>query len=256
MQDVTASSGILAMYELKPNPSTLVRCEWLGRCDQIILPHVHPMIINHFAKQHSEFTQTRSGTVAYNTIYGYTEYKRDGILFRAHPEYHGRGAWYDWAVISFDKDGEYPCKLLMFYNDPTNDNKPSALVHPCSGKDTSDPQGYVKICQRWLLDYGNTSIHSEEIDTIADGEGPTYKTIVGHSPKLCTVELECIVAPVFVVESNPGVHEFVQHDDDLPSSFKEVLAVTDPATVWADEFTTMTPVDASGEPLASSSNQD
>ena len=159
-------------------------------------------------------------------------------------------------MISFDKDGEYPCKLLMFYNDPTNDNKPSALVHPCSGKDISDPQRYVKICQRWLLDYGNTSIHSEEIDTIADGEGPTYKTIVGHSPKLCTVELECIVAPVFVVESNPGVHEFVQHDDNLPTSFKEVLAVTDPATVWADEFTTMTPVDASGEPLASSLNQD
>ena len=32
-----------------------------------------------------------------------TEYRREGVIFRAHPDYKGRGPWYDWAMFRYAK---------------------------------------------------------------------------------------------------------------------------------------------------------
>ncbi len=35
---------------------------------------------------------------------GYTEYMRNGLLFRANPNYQSNGPWFDWGVIGFESD--------------------------------------------------------------------------------------------------------------------------------------------------------
>ena len=35
-------------------------------------------------------------------IYGYTEIKHNGIIYRAHPCYQTKGSWYDWAYFKWD----------------------------------------------------------------------------------------------------------------------------------------------------------
>ena len=34
-------------------------------------------------------------------IFIFTEYKRNGITYRAHPNYNSFGEWYDWAMVKF-----------------------------------------------------------------------------------------------------------------------------------------------------------
>jgi hypothetical protein len=55
------------------------------------------------------------------TVHCCTQYKRDGLVMRCHPNYQGEGPWYDWIVASFAAGkcegvacpaGPYPCKLL------------------------------------------------------------------------------------------------------------------------------------------------
>jgi len=72
-------------------------------------------------------------------IYIFTEYKRNGTTYRAHPNYNSFGEWYDWAMVKFEpvagnrnaKGGYYardlyPCKLLCFLQ--ANDNSIHATV--------------------------------------------------------------------------------------------------------------------------------
>ena len=54
-------------------------------------------------------------------VYCFTELNRKGTVFRAHPNYRGKGPWYDWVWIPFkmnDRNGDnetmYPCKSLCF----------------------------------------------------------------------------------------------------------------------------------------------
>ena len=43
-----------------------------------------------------------------------TEHKRDGKLFRGHPNYRGTGQWNDWAVFDWNEEGELPCHIMGF----------------------------------------------------------------------------------------------------------------------------------------------
>jgi len=52
----------------------------------------------------------------------FTEHKREGQIFRAHPNYRKEGAWYDWAQVAFAPDEDldtkvttkYPSQIWMF----------------------------------------------------------------------------------------------------------------------------------------------
>jgi len=41
------------------------------------------------------------------------EHSRNGIIFRAHPNYRGKGPWRDWVMINWD-EGEYPAQIMGF----------------------------------------------------------------------------------------------------------------------------------------------
>ena len=42
-----------------------------------------------------------------------TEHSRDGLIFRAHPNYRGKGVWRDWAMIKWH-EGDYPGQIWGF----------------------------------------------------------------------------------------------------------------------------------------------
>jgi hypothetical protein len=42
------------------------------------------------------------------------EHKRNGALFRAHPNYRKRGYWNDWVLVDWGADGKLPCELWCF----------------------------------------------------------------------------------------------------------------------------------------------
>ncbi len=70
--------------------------QWHGKQQQQNLVTLHPSIKQWFVKKHVKHK--------YSQVYGYTEYRRDGILFRCHPNYKSQGPWYDWAVMQFEDE--------------------------------------------------------------------------------------------------------------------------------------------------------
>ncbi len=80
----------------------------------------------------------------------YTEYKRVGIIFHAHPNYNSFGEWYDWVMLDFaapDDDQDfvgnaeggyydqsyYPAKILCFLK--ASDETIHAVVNCCEPND-------------------------------------------------------------------------------------------------------------------------
>ena len=43
-----------------------------------------------------------------------SEHKRDKILFRAHPNFMGRGPWKDWVLVDWGEEGVLPCHIQCF----------------------------------------------------------------------------------------------------------------------------------------------
>ena len=58
----------------------------------------------------------------------YTEYKRFGIIFRAHPSYRSSQEWYDWAYVQFYNDEKeensiHPSNICCFLVDGCDSKK-------------------------------------------------------------------------------------------------------------------------------------
>ena len=56
-------------------------------------------------------TKNKESVFLERIIEVYTEYKRDDIIFHAHPNYNSFGEWYDWVMLDFDApedDSDYP----------------------------------------------------------------------------------------------------------------------------------------------------
>lgn len=60
--------------------------------------------------------RTRMNRISVDSVVeGFTEYKKENNVFRAHPSYRSEGAWYDWALLKFDEQEQYvPARIQMF----------------------------------------------------------------------------------------------------------------------------------------------
>jgi len=82
----------------------------------------------------------------------FTDYKRNGTTYRAHPNYNSNGEWYDWAMIRFEVEAGannfqvnpkggyydndlYPGKILCFLK--SQNASIEAIVHCCMATDHS-----------------------------------------------------------------------------------------------------------------------
>ena len=54
-------------------------------------------------------------------VYGFTEYYRDELIFRAHPNFRNKGGWFDWALFQWNTDQgllDIPGQIIMFLKIP------------------------------------------------------------------------------------------------------------------------------------------
>jgi hypothetical protein len=75
-------------------PRRIIKWSWLGKRRQRGIVEIQPTVLRHISAELLEYPEVDI------VVKGYTEYKRDNVLFRAHPNYHSTGLWYDWVHVS------------------------------------------------------------------------------------------------------------------------------------------------------------
>ena len=83
-----------------------------------------------------------------HTLTLYTEYNRNDVVFRAHPNYQGDGPWNDWVNIKWEGDNNLPAQLLGFF---LWDTKYKAIVHSVE----STPQEHSILTRTTTLEMNN-----------------------------------------------------------------------------------------------------
>jgi hypothetical protein len=163
----------------------------------------------------------------------YTSYKKDGVTYRAHPNFRSEGEWYDWVMVRCDEDpkneaaknreqlheeGLYPCKILAFFDAVGVNGQKGihALVHRGNYPKKVYPSDKSVLIQTWAKEYSLNNDRKE------------------RKPKLRLVGVDSFVSPVLVVEETPGLVESIQ-----ARKYKEqlVFVVSDRDSFWSSKFT-------------------
>jgi len=156
----------------------------------------HPILLRFLNEQFKDNNSLFFGESVFEV---YTEYKRDGIIFHAHPNYNSFGEWYDWVMLDFaapDDDQDfvgnaeggyydqscYPAKILYFLK--AFDDTIHAVVNCCEANDHEEDSILI---EHWKKEY-----------KMKRGK---------YIPLLCCVTVDCIAAPCFVVEDKHGLHD-------------------------------------------------
>ena len=159
--------------------------------------HVNQVVVDHLCRHYA-------GKV--ETIDCFYEYWRAEKRYRAHPNFQGKGEWYEWVTMSWTNDdgsplapqpfdmplghSNVPEKVLCFFRDPMTNSEPPdqagilMLTHSCV-RPVAVPKG--GLLQRWDLDYVQT-------------ENPAR-----FNPQLYIQSVDCIDRRVLVVQDRPGI---------------------------------------------------
>jgi hypothetical protein len=168
----------------------------------------------------------------------YAEYRHQGPGFdrtyRAHPTYQGKGPWYDWALINFGEETNYPARLLLFYRKHDEVVGPDgvvtssgihALIHCVQYDRESRSQRFARmeethLCKRWKLEC-----------TAAAGQPASARRTAQcrNVPVFRSVPVESIQDYVLVVEEDPGICEQWVGE-------KLIWEMHDQRTVWPTKF--------------------
>jgi hypothetical protein len=177
---------------------------------------VHLAILSWLGKNWKKVVSSNNSCL---TLCCFTEYvHKNGTKFRSHPNYHDEGPWYDWASVSFGENGateNVPCRLLLFYSQPSPDNDLSdsdssectndecgirALVQTCSYRQAL---GMPKECKEKLYDTNLLSRHALAATRVVSSiSSPAH-----NLPRIDSVPVESIQDNLIVVEETPGLCE-------------------------------------------------
>jgi hypothetical protein len=168
-------------------------------------------------------------------VKGYTEYKRDNVLFRAHPNYHSTGLWYDWVHVSWEtgeakeglkvtrhkaaKKSSYvspyhakwvPAKILaflMFENHPKYEpDQVLAIIHSCQHKTSDEGKRDTRLTEEWTLEYPTM----EQVNRVKGMKGHLTTTKgkpTGLAPKLYIVDVQTFGKRILVFEEQRGIFQ-------------------------------------------------
>ena len=76
-------------------------------------------------------------------VVGYTEYRREQLLLRAHPKYRNHLPWHDFALFDWDIDGQIqavPAQIIMFLDIPDR-----LVDHPDLGENVHISEGGLHV---------------------------------------------------------------------------------------------------------------
>jgi hypothetical protein len=154
-----------------------------------------------------------NGAVTVLKVPFFTEYERNGFVYRAHPNYRGEGAYYDWAKIKWQIGVDpathqpiheiYIGRILGFIKHPNGETK--AIVHSVM----ECPDGNVEHGV-----FGNYH-HLEFEGTNAD-----------HWPLLHIVEVESLLEHVCMIpytDSDSYMWVHLWHPSEWPGCFQTIV---------------------------------
>jgi hypothetical protein len=234
-----------------------VYAQWLTAAESVTLPDA---ILEIFFE---EYYQNLSVQQTMPIIMGYTEYMLpSGEVICAHPNYGGKGALFNWAIIVdpadrydyllgtqipkvLNKDGS-PCLSRVESMHP--DHVPGRIIALFCDPETGTDMAIVNACRPWSRkNYEYTSVITESwnLQVVKQAFWVTKDgTMVSEPASKEDQEIER-VAPMYLViptsDIKQGLFAF-QEDDVLADSWPcsnasgHVLVVHDREQFWADEF--------------------
>lgn len=166
-----------------PNKYVL-KCSWSGNSSRRRYPLTLPSIlIKLFEEEYFDPDDLTMEDVRSLQILGFTEYRKNGKQYRSHPDFQGKGPWYDFVVIPWQEkpiiekerkagqkpkpsdpsskssylDDIYPGKgklvparLLALFKDPLNGDE-MAIVHSCRPRRVMNEKMTSVLTESWHL---------------------------------------------------------------------------------------------------------
>jgi hypothetical protein len=133
-----------------------------------------------------------------------TEHKRNGQIFRGHPDYRGNGPWRDWAIFHWgDPDeggyGDLPCQIWCFVTVQGLPDSDSEDTHDDAPR-VEHGGIFVENGTYAVVEAGKWDPNEDEI-TMSDLFLPFFKVRRGANKKrvFYLADVDSIVAPMCVV---------------------------------------------------------
>jgi hypothetical protein len=236
----------------------LVQAKWLGKQKQKRLVELHPLVLKWIRAEsildpdHPE-----------RKIEGFTEYVRNGVRFRAHPNYRSAGPWHDFVMVAFSEDGTitdpvvasnakpppcfdpyappfgeqyYPCKILAFLSIPdkldrSKPNRVAAVVQSCETRSLMDIAADTRLLQVWTLEY------NKKVNGVA-GTSNVNSVLGYREPTIREVDVNSFDKRVLVIEENPGLYEHLKCKQNSNATIcsRRAFLVKDRDNSWAEHY--------------------
>jgi Plavaka transposase len=142
---INASKGYYALSQELSSNEIMVDLHWDRAKYAGLTPLYHDSIIAHFIMQLFEDYSTidQHGDRHLEIPY-FTEYERNGFVYRAHPNYRGNGPYYDWVKVNWEVDTDITTddvtyssvigRILGFFTHP--DGETNAIIHSVKEEST------------------------------------------------------------------------------------------------------------------------
>ena len=190
-----------------------VECKWRKGCEPDI--NFDSGLIAQVAVRLFAGSPNLQGTIDINSqISGFTMFRHNHIIYRAHPCYSGSGPWYDWAYFEWEGlDELIPCKMYMFLdlcectikNGRTSTGQNALEPQTFLRKDlwavvSTAIEGEAPYCRERIPPRQRTREY-QELPVLNDNH---YQSRVAKrifiNKELWLVPLSCIQKPAFVIE--------------------------------------------------------
>lgn len=198
-----------------------ISCEsgWTSKAqkDNTVYQALLQLVVDHCFMNQSLDTQ-----IAGVHVHGFTEYTRDNMTFRAHPDYKKEGAWNDHALVAWtvattetnacrlcaehddntpdhvevpSNDGGtsmamlIPAKIMCFVEDQHNDRY--AIIHSC----LQHHKRMSVLTYRWQLEYMQDYKHTAMNAQYLPQDNTIGMTPVYHKVSVDTLHKHCLMLP-------------------------------------------------------------
>ena len=177
--------------------------------------HIMRLLMLQFFQTYAPLAQIGEGQRILE-IQFFTEYERNGFVYRAHPNYRGEGAYYDWVDIQWEI-GAHPTtgipifqnyigRILGFITHPGNADM-YAIVH--STMDERNPNidhRHGVFGHYWHLEF--------------EGNGHAHRPLLQLAPVASLLEHVCMIP---YTETDPFMWVHIYHPSTWPSCFQTIL---------------------------------